>query len=211
MKFDYSFTREDYITFLRMLNRKSNLICVFLFTIIYFIAIFDLIKNNFLLVCIFYFVSVAILYSVLTIISLLFAHFMAKRNDKILEYAYGTYHISIDKNGIKEEIENKKFEIKFQEVARISTSKNYFIVHPKNSGIMYIFMKSGFKTVTNYLECKDKILSYIEQVKSGEIEEIEEPEKKESEPLKKQNSVEKKKSIPKNTTKKKSSKKKNTA
>ena len=48
MKFDYSFTREDYITFLRMLNRKSNLICVFLFTIIYFIAIFDLIKNNFL-------------------------------------------------------------------------------------------------------------------------------------------------------------------
>ncbi len=189
MKFDYSFTREDYITFLRMLNRKSNLICVFLFTIIYFIAIFDLIKNNFLLVCIFYFVSVAILYSVLTIISLLFAHFMAKRNDKILEYAYGTYHISIDKNGIKEEIENKKFEIKFQEVARISTSKNYFIVHPKNSGIMYIFMKSGFKTVTNYLECKDKILSYIEQVKSGEIEE----------------------SIPKNTTKKKSSKKKNTA
>lgn len=178
MKFDYSFTREDYITFLRMLNRKSNLICVFLFTIIYFIAIFDLIKNNFLLVCIFYFVSVAILYSVLTIISLLFAHFMAKRNDKILEYAYGTYHISIDKNGIKEEIENKKFEIKFQEVARISTSKNYFIVHPKNSGIMYIFMKSGFKTVTNYLECKDKILSYIEQVKSGEIEEIEEPEKK---------------------------------
>lgn len=216
MKFDYPFEREDYVKFLKMMNRKSNLICIFLFTIIYFIAVFDLLKNNFLLVCIFYLVSVVVLYCVLTMISLLFANFMAKRNDKILEYAYGTYHISIDEKAIKEEIDGKKFEIQFQDIARVSASKNYFIVYPKSSGIMYIFMKSGFKTIEKYKECKEMIFSYIEKAQNKEegeeIDPKESAKKEEKESSKKQNPVEKKKqTVKKGTTKKKSSKKKNTA
>ena len=213
MKFDYPFEREDYVKFLRMMNRKSNFICIFLFTIIYFIAIFDLLKNNFLLVCIFYLVSIVILYCVLTMISLLFSNFMAKRNDKVLEYPYGTYHISIDKKAIKEEIGDKKFEIKFQDVARVSTSKNYFIVYPKNSGIMYIFMKSGFKTIEKYLECKDMVFSYVEKAKSKE--EVVDEQSRENKPVMEESAKpqvdEKKQTSKKSTTKKRSSKKKNAA
>ncbi len=212
MKFDYPFVREDYVKFLRMMNRKSNLICLFLFTIIYFIAIFDLVKNNFLLVCIFYLVSAVVLYCVLTMISLLFANFMAKRNDKVLEYAYGIYHISIDEEAIKEEIDDKRFEIKFQDVARVSTSKNYFIVYPKNSGIMYIFMKSSFKTIEKYNECKEMVFSYVEKAKKkevgGYVELKEGVQKEKKESLKKQDQVEQKKQTAKKSTSKKNSSKK---
>ncbi len=217
MKFDYPFEREDYVRFLKMMNKKSNFACMFLFTIVYFIAIFDLLKDNILLVCVFYIVSISILYCVLKMISILFASIMAKRNDKLLEYAYGTYHISIDKKAIKEEIGDKKFEIKFGDVSHVSTSRNYFIVYPKNSGIMYIFMKSSFKTEEKYQECKNMIFSYVEEAKKEEnvVEEKIENQKKDDvkkeekkEPKKKTSSGKKKQVRKENTAKRQGTKKK---
>ncbi len=170
MKLDYSFEREDYIKFLKMTNNKMNLVCIAFFTLVYFVAIFDLIKGNLALILVFYFISAAILFSILKMISTVFVNLIVKRNDKLLEYAYGTYHISIDKTAIKEEIKDKKFEIKFCAIAHIKNSKNVFVVYPKDSGIMYIFMKSGFKTEKKYQECKETILNYFEEAKQGSIE-----------------------------------------
>lgn len=182
MKFDYPFAREEYLKFLKLENRKSNVICMLLFTIVYFIAIFDLLKDNLLSVFVFYLVSIAILYSVLKVISALFAHLLVKRNDKVLEYSYGTYHISIDKTSIQEEIKDKKFEIKFANIARIKVHKNYFVVEPKENGIIYIFMKNNFKTEEKYNECKEMILENYKKAKTGNVEEepIQEEKKKEA-------------------------------
>lgn len=165
MKLDYSFEREDYVRFLKMTNNKSNFICLGFFTFVYLIAVLDVMKENMLLVFLFYFISIAILYCILKIISTVFANLIVKRNDKVLEYTYGIYHISIDKKAIKEQNKDKKIEVFFSSIERIKVSKHYFVVVPKKSEIFYIFMKSGFKTEEKYRECKEMILNHFQEAK----------------------------------------------
>lgn len=202
MKLDYTFEREDYIKFLKMSNNKSNFACLLFFTFVYFIAVLDVMKENLLLVFLFYFISIALLYSILKIISTVFANLVVKRNDKVLEYAYGTYHISIDKQVIREEIKEKKIEVKFSSIAHIKVSKNYFVVVHKEGGIFYIFMKSGFKTEEKYRECKELILRNFAEVKQRgtEVELVTKTEKnrEETKEIAKTKKTNEKENVPKN-------------
>lgn len=178
MKFDYKFERKDFLIFLKASNRKYNYICLVLFTIVYFIACLDLMSTNALQVLTSYLVSILILFTILNIVTILFAKVMAKRNDKVLDFSYGDYIIELTNDKVSLSIKDKIYEFKYEDISRVSKNGKWLVVYPKDNSMMFIFMKKGFKKHSDYEKCINMILKRFHKEVVKELE-IKKPKSKE--------------------------------
>jgi membrane protein implicated in regulation of membrane protease activity len=223
MKFNYQFERKDFEEYLKDSNKKYNYACLLIFTVFYFIACFDLLTTNTLALLLSYVISVLILFSILKLVATIFIRVVVKRNDKIMEFAYGTYKVELTDTSIKEEIDGKHFEVAYKDIYHITKTSKYIVIYPKKEKIMYLFIKKLFSKEETYTKCVEMILKQYETAKGTKekIEEVttESSEKKESKETKTtqakttqaKTSVAqkpKKKKTSQNTTKKEPSKKK---
>ncbi len=156
MKFDMLWTRKDYEKFLKASNRKYNYFCLILFTVVYFIACLDLMSTNAFQVLTSYVVSVLILFTVLNIFIILFVKAILKHNDK--EFSYGMYHVELTNDKIIEDIDDKHYELRYDDISRVSKSNKWLVVYPKENNMMFIFLKKSFKKVSDYEKCVNIIL-----------------------------------------------------
>lgn len=157
MNFDYKFERKDFEKFLRASNRKYNYICLLLFTIFYFAACLDLLSTNHSQILTSFGISILILFSILSILTIVFAKIMVKRNDKLIGVSYGIYHIELTNDKIIEQINEKCYEMKYDDISRISKSKKGIVIYSKDN-MMFIFNKKGFLKAHNYEKCVNAIL-----------------------------------------------------
>jgi hypothetical protein len=167
MKFNYKFEEKDFAYYLKTVNRKYNYICLLLFTIFYFGACLDLITTNTSQVLISYVVSICILFSLLKVVTLLFAKIMILKNNKTLDFAYGTYKVEINDEMVREVLDDKTFELKYEDIYRISKNDKWLILYPKNSKIMFIFIKKAFEKEDVYQKCVHMILEHYNHVQTG--------------------------------------------
>lgn len=170
MKFDYKFERKDFLVFLKASNRKYNYICLVLFTIVYFVACLDLMSTNALQVLTSYLVSILILFTILNIVTILFAKVMAKRNDKVLDFSYGDYIIELTNDKVSLSIKDKIYEFKYEDISRVSKNGKWLVVYPKDNSMMFIFMKKGFKKHSDYEKCINMILKRFHKEVVKELE-----------------------------------------
>ncbi len=217
MKFDYQFERKDFEQYLKDSNKKYHWICLIIFTVFYFCTCFDLIAKNAVALLISYIISVLVLFSILKLVSTIFVKFLVKRNDKIMELAYGTYKIELTDTAIKEKIDDKLYELKYEDIGYVTKNKNYLIIYPKNEKIMYLFIKKLFTKEETYNKCVEMIMSKYESDKE-EVQEtviapilVEEELKTEKVEKETKKVEEKKKTITKKTTSKTDTKKKSTS
>jgi len=178
MKFEYQFERKDFINYLKESNKKYNYICLIIFTLFYFGACLDLMSSNAVAVIISYLISILILFSLLKLITVIFVKVMVKRNDKVMEFAYGTYKVEITNKGIKEVINDKELFLAYEDIYRVSKNDKWLILFPKTGNIMYLFIKKLFTKPAVYEKSINMILTNYQKVKNGE--EIKTPVKKES-------------------------------
>ena len=170
MKFDYKFERKDFLVFLKASNRKYNYICLVLFTIVYFVACLDLMSTNALQVLTSYLVSILILFTILNIVTILFAKVMAKRNDKVLDFSYGDYIIELTNDKVSLSIKDKIYGFKYEDISRVSKNGKWLVVYPKDNSMMFIFMKKGFKKHSDYEKCINMILKRFHKEVVKELE-----------------------------------------
>lgn len=169
MKFDYQFERKDFIAYLKDSNKKYNYICLVIFTLFYFGACLDLVSSNAMAVIISYLISILILFSILKLVTVIFVKIMVKRNDKVMEFAYGTYKVEITNEGIKETINGKELFLDYKDIYRVSKNDKWLILFPKTGNVMYLFIKSLFTKASVYEKCINMILSNYQKIKNGEI------------------------------------------
>lgn len=172
MKFDYTFLKKDFIFFLKESNKKYNYICLIIFTLFYFGACLDLVSTNATAVFLSYIISILILFSILKLITALFVKIMVKRNDKVLEFAYGTYKIEINSDELKETLNDKIFSLKYQDIYRVSKTDKWLILYPKDGKIMYLFLKKLFPKEENYHKCVNMILNHYQKAKTNEEKDV---------------------------------------
>ena len=172
MKFDYTFLKKDFIFFLKESNKKYNYICLIIFTLFYFGACLDLVSTNATAVFLSYIISILILFSILKLITALFVKIMVKRNDKVLEFAYGTYKIEINSEELKETLNDKVFSLKYQDIYRVSKTDKWLILYPKNGKVMYLFLKKLFSKEENYHKCVNMILNNYQKAKTKEEKDV---------------------------------------
>lgn len=194
MKFDYRFERNDFISYLKDSNKKYNYICLIIFTLFYFGACLDLVSSNAIAVIISYLISILILFSILKVFTIIFVKIMVKRNDKLMEFLYGTYKIEITNEGIKENINDKDLYLSYNDIYRVSKTDKWLILYPKTGNVMYLFIKKLFTKEVVYEKAINMILNNYQKVKNGEFI------------TKKTNNEKNRKSL--NETRKKTSKKK---
>lgn len=159
MKFDYQFERKDFEQYLKDSNKKYHYICLIIFTIFYFVTCLDLIAKNAVALFASYAISVLILFSILKLVSTIFVKFLVKRNDKLMEFAYGTYKVELTDKVIKEKIDDKSFELKYEDIGHVTKNNKYLIIYPKNEKIMYLFIKKLFTKEDTYNKCVEMIMS----------------------------------------------------
>lgn len=172
MKFDYQFEQKDFVAYLKEANNKYNYICLGLFTIFYFGACLDLLSTNAFSVILSYIVSVLILFTILKLITTIFVKIMVRQNNKAMGLAYGTYKIEITETGIKEDIRDQHFEVKYEDIYRISKNDKWLILYPRNEKIMYLFIKKLFPKEATYQKCVNMILKHYGKVKSQEAKPV---------------------------------------
>ena len=119
---------------------------------------------------------------------------MVKRNDKLMEFLYGTYKIEITNEGIKENINDKDLYLSYNDIYRVSKTDKWLILYPKTGNVMYLFIKKLFTKEVVYEKAINMILNNYQKVKNGEFI------------TKKTNNEKNRKSL--NETRKKTSKKK---
>ncbi len=172
MKFDYRFERKDFENYLKDSNKKYNYICLVVFTIFYFGACLDLFSTNAFALIVSYIISVIILFSILKLVATIFIKFVVKRNDKVMDFAYGVYKIELADTKIIEKIGDKTFEIAYQDIYHITKNDKYLILYPKEDKMMYLFIKKLFSKEETYEKCVAMILDKYESIKEGkEIQE----------------------------------------
>jgi len=151
MKFEYEINKKIQKKILNSLHFKYNLIYFSLFTIFYFLVNAYAMKFNFLLVFFSY-----LLYSLLFILVVLImntiynALYLKKQNIKL----YGTYKFSIDKEEIKEEVNDITYIVKLKEIKKIKVYKKYITIKT-NDNIRISYFK--FLLKDNY----DKLILYL--------------------------------------------------
>lgn len=201
MKFNYRFERKDLIDYLKESNRKYNYICLVIFTLFYFGACLDLLSSNATAVLISYVVSILILFSLLKLVTIIFTKLLVKRNDKTKEFVYGTYHVELTENALKEEINGVEYTLNYEDIYRISKHDKWFILYPKNSRTMYLFIRKLFDKSLTYDKALNTILRHYEKRDSKDQNSVQEIKRKEEKPVRN-----KKKNTQQNKTQKRKAK-----
>lgn len=169
MKFDYQFEQKDFSNYLKETNNKYNYICLALFTIVYFGACLDLLSTNAISVLIYYVICLIILFSILKILTLFFVKGIIARNNKVMGLAYGKYKVEITDQMIIEDIHDQHFELKYEDIYRISKNDKWMVLYPKNEKIMFLFLRKSFTKEATYEKCVNMILRNYNRVQQKQV------------------------------------------
>lgn len=167
MKFNYKLTKKDMIKFLFKKHRTHDYIYLMLFTFVYMFLIFRNITSyindskpitiSFITIFI-YIIGLVLLYIILRVINYLIV--LLKVNSKGLKNAYGLYKCEIDDKGIRENINDQSFDLKWNEIKKIEQNKKIVIVSPKHKDFILVFQKGLFTVEKKYDELIDIIKEY---------------------------------------------------
>ena len=163
MKFKYNLSKDDYKKIIYEKNAQINIIYLIAMSVFFLIITSGLLLDNTLVIFITYLIYIAVMVLILFILNKVLTNLIVKLNEKNLGVKYGVYNCKLEKNNIIEELDDIKYEIKFDDIKKIKFQKNTVIIYSKSKPISLIFKKGLFEDETKF----DELEKTLKNVKNN--------------------------------------------